>query len=323
MNWKKLAGDRRIAVLGDLMLDEHIYGSVHRVSPEAPVPVVQVTSRSHHPGGAANVAMNIAALMGSVSLAGVTGVDEASRILRGKLHQHAIDITGMVESGARCTSRKTRVLAHGYHHIVRFDEEVSEPLQAVEEHALWEAFAPILDLCEALVLSDYAKGVLTPSVCARAVGQARKLGIPVVVDPKETDFSKYRGASVITPNYGEAVAAARFLGGQPPRPDESDTAVEGIGQQLVRAYGSALVLTRGARGMSVFNGSGPAVHIGAKARRVFDVTGAGDTVVAVLAMALAAGLPLEEAAAMGTEAAGRVIQLPGTAVVTIEDLMRG
>ena len=304
------------------MLDEHIYGSVHRVSPEAPVPVVQVTSRSHHPGGAANVAMNIAALTGRVSLAGITGVDDAARILREKLHENGIDTAAIVASGSRCTSRKSRVLAHGYHHIVRFDEEVSDALQPAEQEALWQVLAPILDDCEALVLSDYAKGVLTESVCAKAIERAGRRGIPVVVDPKGTDFNKYRGASVITPNYGEAVAAARFLGGEEDWSDESNLTTERIGRQLVNAYGSALVLTRGAKGMSVFRG-GEAVHIGADARRVFDVTGAGDTVVAVLAMALAAGLPLEEAAAMGTEAAGRVIQLPGTAVVTLEDLIAG
>ncbi len=301
------------------MLDEHIQGAVHRVSPEAPVPVVQVTSRSHHPGGAANVAMNIAALTGDVHLCGVSGDDEASRILR--RHLDNIDMSAVVESPHRCTSRKTRVLAHGHHHIVRFDEEVSEALDASEEALLWEALEPAIRRCEVLVLSDYAKGVLTPNICRKAIDAALAQGIPVVVDPKETDFTKYRGATLITPNYGEASAAARRI--DPAiAVDESNATAEAIGGLLMQTYGCALVLTRGSKGMTVLQPAKPdaPIHIAARARRVFDVTGAGDTVVAVLAMALAAGLPLEEAAAMSTEAAGRVIQLPGTAVVTLAEL---
>ncbi len=323
MNWSQLAGNRRIAILGDLMLDEQIHGSVHRMSPEAPVPVVRVTSRSHHPGGAANVARNIAALGGRAELAGVTGIDEAGRILRRHLLAYGIAVSAVVESASRCTSRKSRVLAHGYHHIVRFDEEVLDPLQASEESDLWMVLEPLLNDCEALVISDYAKGVLTPGLCARSIRWAGDRRIPVVVDPKEIDFAKYRGASVITPNYGEAVAAARYLDGVDRRAaeDESDATAERVGRQLLDAYGCPLVLTRGAKGMSVVEAGNPVIHIAAKARRVFDVTGAGDTVVAVLALALAAGLPLAEAAVMSTEAAGRVIQLPGTAVVTLAELM--
>jgi rfaE bifunctional protein kinase chain/domain len=303
-----------------VMLDEQIHGAVHRVSPEAPVPVVQVTSRSHHPGGAANVAMNIVALTGVAELCGVCGQDEASKILREKLV--GVGTSSLVESTRRCTSRKSRVLAHGYHHIVRFDEEVTAPLDATEEQTLWNSLAGVIAESEALVLSDYAKGVLTPSLCRRAIDAARSKEIPVIVDPKAADFTRYTGATVITPNYGEGAAAARRL-----RPDldldESDAAAEQIGEVLVAAFGCSLVLTRGARGMSVFSATGDRpVHIAARARRVFDVTGAGDTVVAVLAMALAAGLPLHEAAAMSTEAAGRVIELPGTAAVTFEELWR-
>jgi rfaE bifunctional protein kinase chain/domain len=318
LNWKQLAG-RRIAVLGDVMLDEQIHGAVHRISPEAPVPVVQVTSRSYHPGGAANVAMNIAALSGAAELCAVSGHDEASRILREKLV--GVGTASMVESTRRCTSRKSRVLAHGYHHIVRFDEEVTAPLDPAEEADLWKALENVIASSEALVLSDYAKGVLTPSLCRRAIDAARSKNIPVIVDPKDSDFTRYIGATVITPNYGEGAAAAKRL-----RPDlslnESDISAEQIGEILVNAFGCALVLTRGSKGMSVFSATGDKpVHIAARARRVFDVTGAGDTVVAVLAMALAAGLPLHEAAAMSTEAAGRVIELPGTASVTLDELM--
>jgi D-beta-D-heptose 7-phosphate kinase/D-beta-D-heptose 1-phosphate adenosyltransferase len=193
-------------------------------------------------------------------------------------------------------------------------------LQFSEEEALWTALEPRLDVCQALVLSDYAKGVITPGICERAIGVARRRGVPVVVDPKGVDFAKYRGASVITPNYAEAVAAARHLDGGIPD-DESDASAERIGLRLLEAYGCPLVLTRGAKGMSVVEPGKPILHIAAKARRVFDVTGAGDTVVSVLALALASGLPLAEAAAMSTEAAGRVIQLPGTAVVTLQELM--
>jgi rfaE bifunctional protein kinase chain/domain len=315
----KLSG-RRITVLGDVMLDEHIHGAVNRVSPEAPVPVVQVTSRTHHPGGAANVAMNIAALGGDVRLCGVCGSDEGSQILRERL-QCNISAEGVVESGARCTSRKTRVLAHGHHHIVRFDEEVTSPLDEAEAKQLWTALEPSLLASDALVLSDYAKGVLTAAVCARAIALAMERGIPVVVDPKDSDFSKYRGATVVTPNFGEAVAAARrrdpLIGA-----DESNATAERIASLLQRTYGCSLVLTRGARGMTVLDRSANTpLHIPAVARRVYDVTGAGDTVVAVLALGLAAGFPLSEAAAMSNEAAGLVIQLPGTAVVTLEELI--
>jgi len=318
-SWTKFKG-RRITVLGDVMLDEHIHGAVHRVSPEAPVPVVQVTSRSHHPGGAANVAMNIAALGGEVRLCGVSGADDGARILRESL-QGRVSADGIVASTVRCTSRKTRVLAHGHHHIVRFDEEVTSPLSEAEEQILWTALESSVLSSEVLVLSDYAKGVLTSSVCARAIALAADCGIPVVVDPKDSDFTKYRGATVVTPNFGEAVAAARRLDSSMAT-DESNTAAQRIGSLLQETYGCSLVLTRGARGMTVLDrGANTALHIPAVARRVYDVTGAGDTVVAVLALGLAAGFPLAESAAMSNEAAGLVIQLPGTAVVTLEELI--
>lgn len=317
MNWKRIAG-RRIAVLGDLMLDEHVHGTASRLSPEAPVPVVQVTSRTLHPGGAANVAMNIAALSGEVELAGVTGEDEAAALLRKSLPD-TVRTSAVLALPSRCTSRKTRVLADGYHHIVRFDEEVREGLDAGGQQRLWQKLEPVIAGCETLVLSDYAKGVLTAEICGLAIAKARKLGIPVVVDPKDSDFTKYKGATVITPNFKEAAAAAAKLS-----PGIAADDVAAIGRALLTAYGTALVLTLGAKGMSVFPGEGEAaVHIPARARRVYDVTGAGDTVVAVLAMALAAGLPLAEAAAMSTEAAGRVVQMPGTATVTLDELMSG
>lgn len=315
MNWKRIAG-RRIAVVGDLMLDEHVHGTASRLSPEAPVPVVQVTSRTLHPGGAANVAMNIAALSGVVELAGVTGEDEAATLLR-KTLPDTVGTAAMLPLRSRCTSRKTRVLADGYHHIVRFDEEVREALDADGQERLWLKLEPVIAGCDALVLSDYAKGVLTPEICARSIGKARQAGIPVVVDPKDSDFTKYKGATAITPNFKEAAAAAARLS-----PGIATGDIEATGKALLAAYGTALVLTLGARGMSVFTGPGEdPVHIPARARRVYDVTGAGDTVVAVLAMALAAGFPLAEAAAMSTEAAGRVVQMPGTATVTLDELL--
>ncbi len=192
-----------------------------------------------------------------------------------------------------------------------------------EEALLWAALEPAIASCELLVLSDYAKGVLTPEICRLAIEAAVRRGIPVIVDPKDSDFTKYRGASVITPNYGEAAAAARRV--DPAiAVDESDATAEAIGSLLMRTYGSSLVLTRGSKGMTVLDATGSTapIHIAARARRVFDVTGAGDTVVAVLALALAAGLSLETAAAMSTEAAGFVIELPGTAMVTLDELQR-
>ncbi len=315
-SWNRIAG-RRIAVLGDLMLDEHVHGTATRLSPEAPVPVVQVTSRTLHPGGAANVAMNIAALSGEAELSGVTGEDEGAVLLRKHLPE-AVRTTAILPVAARCTSRKTRVLADGYHHIVRFDEEVRGALDAAEQNSLWELLEPVVRNCEALVLSDYAKGVLTPSLCQQAIGLAKSLRIPVVVDPKDSDFTRYQGATVITPNYKEAVAAAAKVDS-----GSSGTEPEAIGATLLAAYQTPLILTLGGKGMLVLPGEGvPPVHIPARARRVFDVTGAGDTVVAVLAMALAAGFSLQEAAAMSTEAAGRVVQMPGTATVTLEELLR-
>lgn len=299
------------------MLDEHVHGTASRLSPEAPVPVVQVTSRTLHPGGAANVAMNIAALSGQVELAGVTGQDEAAELLRKSLPE-AVGTAAILPLATRCTSRKTRVLADGYHHIVRFDEEVREALDAEGQRQLWDRLGPIIANCNTLVLSDYAKGVLTAELCALAIGRARELGVPVVVDPKDSDFTKYRGATVITPNLKEAATAAAQLG-------QASNDPEAIGAALLAAYGTPLVMTLGAKGMLVFSGAVAAepVHIPARARRVYDVTGAGDTVVAVLAMALAAGFSLAEAAAMSTEAAGRVVQMPGTATVTLEELLSG
>jgi rfaE bifunctional protein kinase chain/domain len=308
---ERLEGARAVAV-GDVMLDEYVWGHVSRISPEAPVPVVDVQGRSHVPGGAANVAAGVVALGGSAVLGGVAGADEPVARLQEALREIGVGADGILQIQGRTTTTKTRVIAHNQQ-VVRTDFEQRQPLADGDERRLLDWAGTALAEADVLVLSDYAKGVLTPSVTRGLVDAAGARSLPVVVDPKGVDYAKYRGATVLTPNVHDAERAAAY------HVESYDDLLE-VARRLGETLpGTALLITRGAEGMTLVSDGRP-VDIAAEARDVYDVTGAGDTVVATLAVALARGMALEDAVRLANAAAGIVVGKVGTATVTLDEL---
>jgi rfaE bifunctional protein kinase chain/domain len=302
----------RVLTVGDLMLDEYVWGRVSRISPEAPVPVVEVDGHSHVPGGAANVASGVVALGGSAVLGGVVGADEPGRRLREALAERSVDCGGVLDSPGRRTTVKTRVIAHSQQ-VVRTDFEGREPLEDDLAERLIGWAAGELDGIDVLVLSDYAKGLLTPYVLQSLIEQATNAGKPIVVDPKGVRYERYRGATVLTPNVHDAERAAQL-----PVQDHDDLLE--VSRRLESVLpGTHLLITRGAEGMSLMRG-GESVDIAADARDVYDVTGAGDTVVATLAAALGRGVAVEDAVRLANAAAGIAVGKVGTASVTLDEL---
>ncbi len=303
----------RVLVIGDLMVDEYLRGDVTRISPEAPVPVLEVRGTDRRLGGAANTAANIARLGGVATVLGVVGDDPTAAGLRASLEQAGVTARACVMPG-RPTTRKTRLVAQGQQ-IVRVDDEVRTPIAG---DALAELLAAVDELAAgaaAVVVSDYAKGVITAEVAQAAIGAARRHGVPVVVDPKQRDFAVYRGATVITPNLGELEKASGAATGSA---DEVAAAAARIAPVL---EGAALLVTRGADGMTLYREGRAVHHVAATAREVFDVTGAGDTVVATLALALAAGESLEDAMLLASAGAGVSVSKRGTSTVTPAELI--
>lgn len=300
--------DARVVVAGDIMLDRYWHGATSRISPEAPVPVVRVESTEDRPGGAGNVALNIAALGGHALLAGVTGDDEVARTLEQCLDAVGVQCAFTRRAGLP-TITKLRVISR-HQQLIRMDFEEKTPSAA---QALATLDAGVLDQAGALVLSDYAKGTLRdPSAL---IHQARERGIPVLVDPKGSDFSKYRGATLLTPNLHEFEAVVGAC--------EHEADLVARGEALIRELQlDALLVTRGEHGMTLIRPGSPELHLPARAREVFDVTGAGDTVIAVLAAALAAGDDLANAVALANVAAGIVVGKLGTATVSEPELRR-
>ncbi len=304
---------RRVLVLGDVMLDEYIWGEVRRISPEAPVVVVEVRRRSFVPGGAANTAANVAALGGRPVLVGVVGADHAAASLREVLARGGTDPDGLVADPARSTTTKSRIVAHNQQ-VARLDVEERAPLPPALEDALLAAVQRHLPRAEACIVSDYAKGVVTPRLARELIRLARQAGRPVVVDPKGADYAKYRGATVVKPNLHEAERCAKVeITGE-------TTLREAAGRLIELLGGSALLVTRGAEGMSLFRPGETPLHVPAVVRNVFDVTGAGDTVAGTLAMGLAARGPLELAIQLANRAASIVVGKVGTATVTCDEL---
>jgi len=306
-------GGRQVLVVGDLMLDRYLWGEVQRISPEAPVPVVRLARRSQTAGGAANVARNLAALGLKVQVAGVTGADAGRDDLLAALAADGIDSQAVMTSQHRATTIKTRVIGN-HQQMLRIDEESGEPLRALEEQALLAALAPLLSEASALVLSDYAKGVLTPGLCHDLIARARARGLPVLVDPKGRDFSKYTGASLMTPNRAE-LALARGVS----RADLA--ALLTAATQVRRDFDlDLLVLTLSELGLALVDGTGSR-RIPALAREVFDVSGAGDTVIATFAAGLASGLGVTDTAHLANLAAGVVVGKVGTVPISRSELL--
>lgn len=314
LKWVELFPGCPVLVVGDLMLDEFIFGQVSRISPEAPVPVVEVQRRSYVPGGAANTAANVAALGATPSLAGLVGTDANADHVRDLLRTLGVNVAHVVADPARPTTTKTRILA-GTQQVVRIDQERPSPMSAEVEAALLDAVRLALPTARACVLSDYGKGVVTPSFAASVIALANAAGVPTVVDPKGVDYGKYRGATVVKPNQLEA---GKVLNRDLRTSDEVDAA----GRDLLTLLGptTAILITRGPQGMSLFTPGGDAFHVPTSAREVYDVTGAGDTVAGTMAVTLAVGGGLEAACQLATAAAAVVVGKIGTATCSLAEL---
>ena len=303
------AASVRALVIGDLMLDEYLWGRAERISPEAPVQVVEVTREDLRLGGAGNVVHNLAALGCRVAVCSVIGSDENGSLLRRAFEAKGVGLEGLFEDPERRTSKKTRVIAANQQ-IVRIDRETKSAIGASCEKGMLDYLSARLSDFDVIVVSDYLKGVLTPSVLSAVCRTGRELGIPVVVDPKGSDYGKYRGATLLTPNRKEAEIASGIAIADL---DTLEQAAEGL---LAKLELDALLITRSEAGMSLFPAKGGAIHIPTVAREVFDVTGAGDTVIAVLSLGLACGLPLPEAAWVANVAAGIAVGKLGTSTVS-------
>ncbi|MDT8442634.1 MAG: D-glycero-beta-D-manno-heptose-7-phosphate kinase, partial [Desulfuromonadales bacterium] len=304
----------KVLVVGDLMLDEYVWGKVERISPEAPVQVVEVRREELRLGGAGNVLNNLVALGARVRVASVLGDDADGLLLREQLAGLGVDPGGIVLAPGRVTSRKTRVLASNQQ-IVRIDRETRAAISLDQEQQLMSRIEAELTACQVVLVSDYLKGVLPESLLQAIIQGARQAGVPVVIDPKGDDYRKYRGATVLTPNRKEAEIASGIR-------VVDEASLQRAGQSLRDTLDlEALVLTRSEAGMSLFFRDGPSAHLPTEAKEVFDVSGAGDTVLALVGLGLAAGLPLEEAAWLSNVAAGIVVGKVGTSTVTPGEIM--
>lgn len=301
-----------VLIVGDLMLDRYLDGPVERISPEAPVPVLHVRRTFERAGGAGNVAANVNAMGGSAILIGAVGRDPAADLLRKVLGEADVDTATVVDTPTIPTTTKTRLLA-GHSQIARFDEE--SPLNdAAARDAILERVAARLPEARVAILSDYAKGVCDTAVCRAVIEGAARAGIPTIVDPKGADFNRYCNTSVITPNRSEAMAVCGF----PIR--DSDDAIRAAESIRGRFSIAAVVVTLGEQGMVVVS-SGRVAVIPTQAKGVFDVTGAGDTAVAMLAVALAEGMPLEDACVLANAAAGIQVSRIGAARISRSEVM--
>ncbi len=302
----------RVVIVGDVMLDEYLRGSVRRISPEAPVPVLEAATSDLTLGGAANVAHNLATLGAEVRLVGVVGSDAFADQLSGLCRARAVDASGLVRDPGRVTTHKLRVVAQGQH-VLRIDREQPASLSAGVEQALVERALAAMEGAHAVVLSDYLKGCLTEGLLRAVIDGARARGLPVLVDPKGERYERYRGADVLTPNVGELAMATGL-------PVDGEAQLLEAARRLRGLTGARTVLvTCGKEGMLLV-GEGAPVRIAAEAREVYDVTGAGDTVIAAFALGLVRGLSDAAAARLANTAAGVVVGKLGTATVTLAEL---
>jgi D-beta-D-heptose 7-phosphate kinase/D-beta-D-heptose 1-phosphate adenosyltransferase len=304
-----------IAVVGDLILDRFVWGKVERISPEAPVPVVEVVRESVHLGGAANVVAGLVALGAVPFPVGVVGEDETGKTLLSEFARQGVDSTGVVVDPERATSVKTRIVAH-HQQVCRTDREDRRPVDGAVLERLRTASLELIPRSRAVILSDYAKGVLVPALIADVISACRQEGRFVAVDPKAAEYSRYRGATIITPNKREAEQAAGV------RIHDDDTLLAAGRVLLERTAARHVLVTRGEEGITLVGADGE-LHLPTAAREVFDVTGAGDTVIAALTLAAAVGASLPEAAFFANHAAGVVVGKVGTASATVEEILAG
>jgi D-beta-D-heptose 7-phosphate kinase/D-beta-D-heptose 1-phosphate adenosyltransferase len=305
----------RVLVIGDIMVDHFIWGRVSRISPEAPVPVVEVQSDNFMLGGCANVLNNIFSLGGKVYATSVIGSDDMGEKLLGEFRKRHIDAEGIIAEANRPTTLKTRIVAHSQQ-VVRFDQESKKSIEPKSVEKIIKYVKKVMDVLDAIVISDYNKGVITKPLMEGIREAISGKGIPVCVDPKQNDFSLYQGFDIVTPNNYEAGRAAGIdiMDGQD---------IVSVGKMLLDEFNfRALLITRGEEGMSLFEKNGKIIHTAfpAEAREVFDVTGAGDTVIGVFALCVASGATFKEAAALANYAAGIVVGKVGTAIISQDEL---
>ncbi|MCQ9206757.1 MAG: D-glycero-beta-D-manno-heptose-7-phosphate kinase [Omnitrophica bacterium] len=307
--------DKKILVIGDLILDEFVWGRVSRISPEAPVPVVWVGNESFMPGGASNVANNINSLGGKSYMIGVVGNDERAGILKGELKQRGVNIDGIVTDPARPTILKTRVIAQKQQ-IVRIDRESTEPLKDGAVRKIIGFVEDIIDEVDGIIVEDYGKGLITPALLGKVVSMAKKKKKIIAVDPKEDHFSYYKGVTLLTPNDREAARAVGFE-------IKDKVTLRKAGFELLRKLKVDIVLiTLGENGMMVFEQGKSPRKIETIAQEVFDVSGAGDTVAASYALSLISGANSIQAAHIANCAAGIVVGKVGIAVVTEDEVIK-
>jgi len=304
----------RIVTLGDLMLDEYMWGDVRRISPEAPVPVVEVKRETWHLGGAGNVVSNLLELGARAVPIGIVGADEAAKMLRERFAERNARIDGIITDVARPTTRKTRVVAHNQQ-ILRADREDRSPISNGIEDRVIAAFNQAISNADAVIISDYDKGLLTPRVLRSVISAARSRARMVCLDPKIRNFAHYREVDVITPNQIEAERACGV--------EITDESSLNMAAQRIRDLIGCknVLITRGEHGMSMLNAEGEMTHIPTTAREVYDVTGAGDTVIATLALSLASNARLNEAAIIANHAAGVVVGKVGAATLSTDELL--
>lgn len=303
----------RILIIGDLILDEYIWGKADRISQEAPVPVVWARSKSHMPGGASNVANNIASLGAKASLFGIIGEDNNGSILLDKLKSENVDCDGVLTDSLRPTTVKTRIIA-AHQQVVRVDWEEIDKLSVDKTVELTEAVENKIKEADAVIIEDYGKGVVTPHLLKNVISLARKYKKIITVDPKVEHFSYYKGVTAMTPNEKEASAGAGMK-------ITCDADVDNIGWKLLKSLKmKGLLVTLGEKGMKLFK-DGRIIHIPTVAQEVFDVSGAGDTVISVFTLALACGVSMEEAAILSNVAAGVVVGKVGVAVITKDEIL--
>jgi len=303
-----------VLVVGDLMVDEFIWGDVRRISPEAPVPVVNITGETFHPGGAANVVANIHSLGGRVYVAGVIGDDKEGKTLMEDLSRKGIDTEGLIVDAHRPTTLKTRIVVRSQQ-MIRIDREKQEPIDERLINQMLDYIKRVIPDVKTIVISDYGKGVIGQRLLEELIPLAKKHDVITIVDPKIGNFGYYKGVSIITPNHFEAQDLTGII-------IKDETSLKQCMEAILRKLEcQAVIITRGEEGMSVLKEGGEIFHIKAVAREVYDVTGAGDTVVALLALSIGAGLDIIASANLANYAAGIVVGKIGTAVVTKEELL--
>jgi rfaE bifunctional protein kinase chain/domain len=307
--------DTKVVVVGDILMDEYVWGDVSRISPEAPVPVVEIKQETKMLGGAANVVNNIASLGGTPILCGVIGDDQTGREIVDTMLQQGLRTDGIIREPGRPTSIKTRVVAHNQQ-VVRFDREVRKRLEDESIKRILDFVRQIEGGYEAIIVTDYGKGVISAELMEglrKSLSDSRTL---IAVDPKTGNFEFYHGVDVITPNHHEAAAFCRM------EIVDEESLVQAGRHMLSELNCRSVLITQGKDGMTLFERNGEISHIPTVARKVFDVTGAGDTVISALCLGLASGMDLKSAAIIANFAAGIVVGEVGTSTVGAEDLKK-